>query len=167
MAIKVPVKRGSSDVGEFAQDEFIQKLKSGIISCYDKIYYSKNDEWIDIYKIKGISEYISEDLHWRYRIQGEVRGPLAKTDLIFFIKEGKISAKDWVFHPSIGKWKKVEDVEEFKPAATESEGTKQKETALDEALQSGFYKICPNCGMQNLKNATSCKGCKYIFKGNE
>ncbi len=163
MSTKAPVRRGQSTMGEYTQEQLIEKLQNGMISCYDEIYMAKTDEWIEIVKIKGMRQYISEDFHWKYRIQGEVRGPYAKTDLIFFIQDGKVKAKDWVYHPRLEDFKKVEDIDEFKQYITEKE-EKKSEVNLDEAMESSFYKICPNCGMQNLRSSWQCKGCKYIFK---
>jgi hypothetical protein len=165
MAPKVRVRRGTTDMGEFTQEEIIERLCNGKLSVYDAIYFAEKDEWIEFDKLKDIANHINDEYHWKYRVQGQVHGPLTKQDLIFFIKEGKIIAQDWLYHPSIKKWVKVKDIEEFSGYAQERETAQKESGVLDNALQSGFYKNCPNCGMQNLKTATSCKGCKYIFKG--
>jgi len=166
MGAKARIRRGQSDMGEFTREELIEKLQKGIISCYDEIYIAKQEEWIEISQIKGIIQYIGEDFHWKYRKQGEVRGPYAKKDLIFFIQEGKVRGIDWVYHPSIKEFKKVEDLEEFKQYVKERE-EKKSEANFDEAMESGFYKSCPNCGMQNLRSSWQCSGCRYIFKDTE
>lgn len=167
MAPKVRVRRGTTDMGEFTQEEIVERLGSGRLSAYDTVYHAEKDEWIEFNRLKDIADYITEEYHWKYRVQGQVHGPLTKQDLIFFIKEGKIIAQDWLYHPSKKKWTKVKDLDEFNGYAQEAERDKAESGILDEALQSGFYRICPNCGMQNLRTATSCKGCKYIFKEDE
>ncbi len=167
MPVKTNVRRGTTDLGSFTQEELIERLRNGKLSIYDQIFFGKTDEWIEISTIRDIAEFINADYHWKYRIAGQVRGPLAKQDIIFFIKDGKILANDWLFHPSIKKWKKLYDVDEFARIAESVNVERKSEEGLKEALQSGFYKVCPNCNMQNLQSATSCKGCKYIFKGNE
>jgi hypothetical protein len=165
MAAKRKIRRGNSDMGKFTKEELIEKLNNGRITCYDEIFYPKEDRWIVLDEIKDIQEYASEEFHWKYRISGQVRGPLAKNDLIFFIQEGKILANDWVYHPTIMSWKKLKDIEEFRKIAEEVTTQEEKKTGtLDEALKPGFYKNCPNCGMQNLSSAKTCKGCKYLFK---
>ena len=154
-------------MGEFTKDELVEKLKNGRITCYDEIYYPKEERWIVLDEIKDIREYASEEFHWKYRVSGQVRGPLAKNDLVFFIKEGKILTHDWLYHPRIKTWTKLQDIDEFREIAQEVTKEEKSTGTLDEAFKPGFYKICPNCGMQNLRTATSCKGCKYLFKGNE
>ncbi len=167
MAPKVRVRRGTTDLGAFTQEEIIERLGNGRISVYDTVYHTEKDEWIELSTLKDIADYVTEEYHWKYRVQGQIRGPLTKQDLIFFIKEGKIIAQDWLYHPSIKKWTKLKDIDEFSTFAQEAEQGGQGSGVLDEALQSGFYRICPNCGMQNLRTARSCKGCKYIFKEDE
>jgi hypothetical protein len=167
MAPKAKVRRGTTNMGEFTQEEIIERLNNGKLSIYDSVYYAKKEEWVEFDKLRDIAEFASTEYHWKYRVQGQVRGPLTKQDLIFFMKEGKIIAGDWLYHPSIGKWTKVSDIDEFNAYAKEADTRKSESGILDQALESGFYRICPNCGMQNLRTTTSCKGCKYIFKGNE
>ncbi|TET17726.1 MAG: hypothetical protein E3J78_07250 [Candidatus Cloacimonadota bacterium] len=167
MSAKTSVRRGTTNLGSFTQEELIERLCNGKLSVYDQIFFGKTDEWIEISTIRDIAEFINEDYHWKYRIAGQIRGPLAKQDVIFFIKDGKILANDWLFHPSFNKWKKLCDVDEFAQIAESVNVEGKSEGALKDALQSGFYKVCPNCNMQNLQAATSCKGCRYIFKGNE
>lgn len=167
MAPKVRVRRGTTDMGQFTQKEMIERLNNGKLSVYDSVFYCEKDEWIEINALKDIADYLNDEYHWKYRVQGQVRGPLTKQDLVFFIQEGKILAQDWLYHPLIKKWTRLSDIEEFSNYAKEREAEKQKTGVLDDALQSGFYRNCPNCGMQNLRTATSCKGCKYIFKGDE
>lgn len=167
MAPKVQVRRGTTNMGEFTKEEIIERLGNGRLSIYDTVYYADQDEWIEFDKLKDIAEHVNDEYHWKYRVQGQVRGPLTKQDLIFFIKEGKIITHDWLYHPSIKKWTRLTDIEEFSAYAKEADTQKKEASVLDDAMQSGFYKDCPNCGMQNLRTATSCKGCKYIFKGNE
>lgn len=167
MSIKVKIRRGTTFLGELSMEELTEKLGSGRISVYDELYYEKEDKWIKINEISDIATYAGEDYHWKYRISGEVKGPLAKDDLIFFIREGKILENTWVFHPCLGEWKKLQDISEFKQIAEEVNVEKKPEGTLGEAFKSSFYKTCPVCGMQNLSSVTSCKGCKYLFKGNE
>ncbi|TES92802.1 MAG: DUF4339 domain-containing protein [Candidatus Cloacimonadota bacterium] len=163
MANKVEVKKGEVVIGEFSMEEIIEKLANGLISCYDKIYYAKNDEWIEISKIKNIADYVSDKFHWKYEKGEEIHGPFAKDDLILFIKDGKVSVTDKVYHPCLKEWKKVEEVDEFKQWTKEAGEEKKSELSLDNALKSVDYKVCPKCGMQNLKSADSCNGCDYAF----
>jgi len=163
MAKKIGVRRGQASLGEFTMEELIEKLGKGIISCYDKIYIPNKDKWITIEEISDISKYITTDYHWKYRREGDLHGPIVKEDLIFFIKEGKISATDWVYHPSFKKWEMVKNVNEFAQFAKQSTKQEDSKGLLEDALDGGFYKTCPNCGLQNIKSATVCKGCKYIF----
>ena len=93
MAPKVKVRRGTTNMGEFTQEEIIERLGNGKLSAYDMIYFAKNDEWIEFDKLRDIMDYANAEYHWKYRVQGQVRGPLTKQDLIFFIKEGKIIAR--------------------------------------------------------------------------
>jgi hypothetical protein len=167
MAPKVQVRRGTTNMGNFTQEEIVERLGNGRLSVYDSVYFAEKDEWIEFDKLKDIEDYVTAEYHWKYRVQGQVHGPLTKQDLVFFIKEGKIIAQDWLYHPLIRNWTKVKDIDEFNRYAQEKEAQNKQTGILDDALQSGFYRTCPNCGMQNLRTATSCKGCKYIFKGDE
>lgn len=163
MAIKLTVKRGDVIIGVYSQKELIEKLGNGMISCYDMIYFPKKDEWLEIDSIKDIGKYVSEGYHWKYKKEGTDHGPIARDDLIFFIKEGKISATDEIYHPCLKEWKRVEEVSELKKFIEEVGEKKESEINIDEAFKVIDYKVCPKCGMQNLKTADSCTGCGYVY----
>ena len=163
MAKKLKVKRGNAVMGEFTEEEFIEKLKNGLVSCYDLIYYPKNDKWIEINLIRDIGEYAGDKFHWKFKKDNDDHGPISKDDLIFFIKEGKVTNTEMVYHPSLKKWKKLEEVDEFKQLAKGVDKKIEIDQDLGDILKVIEYKVCPKCEMQSLKSTDICSGCGYTF----
>ncbi|OQX50937.1 MAG: hypothetical protein B5M53_11580 [Candidatus Cloacimonas sp. 4484_209] len=163
MPKKVLVRKGNVELGRFSLEEFIEKLKMGKISCYDEIFYEKTGKWLEIDRIRDIDKYAGKDFHWKYETNNEIHGPIAREDLIFFIKEGKILQFDKVYHPCLKGWKIVKEVDGLKQLLNKAKQSEEKQSELGEALKTVNFKMCPKCGMQNLANARYCIGCGYAF----